>query len=70
MDKFNFLMDVVGSMQPSTWITDNGIPVWLYMSLLFCCFVLMRDGIKRGFFTLVRYVLTVGTMAFAVFSMF
>lgn len=69
MDKFNFLIELFGALEPSTWISEKGIKAWLWGPLLFVGFVLMRDGIKRGFFSLIRYGVTVLTMAFAVSSL-
>lgn len=70
MDKLTFIMDLAGKMQPSTWITNQGVQAWLLMVLVFVAFVFMRDGIKRGLFSLARYVTAASAMAFAVFSMF
>lgn len=69
MDKLIFLVEFIGTLEPTTWISDKGMKAWLWGVLLFLCFVFMRDGIKRGFLTLIRYSLTVLTVAFAVFSL-
>ena len=69
MDKLNFLIEVLGALEPSTWVSEKGMKAWLWGPLLFVGFVLMRDGLRRGFSSLIRYVLTALTMAFAVFSL-
>lgn len=69
MDKFSFLIELLGTLEPSTWVSERGIKAWLWGPLLFFGFVLLRDGIRRGFFSLIRYGLTVLTMVFAAFSL-
>ncbi len=69
MDKLIFMVDFIGTLEPATWVNDKGMKSWLWGVLLFLGFIFMRDGIKRGLLTLIRYGLTVLTVAFAVFSL-
>lgn len=69
MDKLNFLIEFIGSLEPSTWVNERGIKAWLWGPILLVGFVMLRDGIKRGFFSLIRYGLTALTMIFVVFSL-
>lgn len=69
MEKFNFLVEFLGTLEPSTWVNEKGIKAWLYAPIFLFGFVFLRDGLRRGFFTLIRYGLTALTLAFAVFSM-
>lgn len=69
MDKLNFLIEFLGMLEPSTWVNEKGIKAWLWVPLLFLGFVFLRDGIRRGFFSLIRYGLTILTMAFAASSL-
>lgn len=63
MDKLDVLTRFLGSLEPSTWITDRGVSAWLLVLLLFCGFVFLRDGMRNGALSLLRYVM--GALAFA-----
>lgn len=67
MDKFSLLMDFLGSLEPNTWVSSSGIKAGPYGVLLFCLYVFLRDGITRGFWSLVGYLVPVAVIASLIF---
>lgn len=70
MDKFDVVTKLVGSMDPSTWITSRGVSAWLLVALLFCVYVLWRDGARAGALSLMRYVMVWLTLAGTAFLIY
>ena len=70
MNKFTAFMDFIGSLEPSKWVSSSGIKVVPYMTFLFCGYVLLHDGIKRGLLSLLRYVVLIALAASVISTMF
>lgn len=67
MNKFSLLMDFIGSLEPSTWISSRGIKAGPYGVLIFCAYVFLRDGMERGFWSLVGYLAAILAIASLIF---
>lgn len=62
MDKFSFLIDLIGSLEPRTWISSGGIKVGPYAALLLCGYVFLRDGMRRGAWSIAGYVVRIAVV--------
>lgn len=67
MNGLSLLMDFIGSLEPSTWVSSRGIKAGPYSALLFCGYVFLRDGIQRGFWSLVGYLVAIAVTASLIF---
>lgn len=56
MNKFSLLMDFLGSLEPSTWVSSKGIKAGPYAALVFCCWIFFRDGMRRGTWSIAGYI--------------
>jgi len=59
VNKFSVLMDFVGSMEPSKWVSSSGIKAGPYAVLVLCCLVFLRDGMRRGAQSIVGYAIKI-----------
>ena len=67
MINFSLLSDFLGSLEPSTWVSSRGFKAGPYAVVLFCGYVLLRDGIVRGFWFLVGRFVAIAVAASLVF---
>jgi len=56
MNNFSILIDFIGSLEPTTWFSSSGIKAGPYAAMILCGYVLFRDGMRMGAWSIAGYV--------------
>ena len=62
MNNFSLLIDLIGSLEPTKWISPGGIKAGPYAALLLCGYVFLRDGMRRGAWSIAGYVVRIAVV--------